>query len=476
MSRNALRFRGAWAVAAALGFWVLAVGLVAALVAGGFAVFVYAPDDLVSGLAMWGLAGALAVGVAPRVSFKQEPLAPALALGEHQRLHAFVRDVARRAGAPAPDRLQLFHEANAFAALRKPSLFGKRESVVGIGLPLLAVLSESEARSVLAHEMGHHVAGDVKLGPWVHRTRRALARAADKLEGSSFWLHLPFVAYAELFLKASTRVSRAQELAADALAAKIAGTAVTASALRKTEIIGSAWETYFHSEVVPILARGRLPPLLEGWDAYWRAAQTPDTPAFAAVEQILKASRSASDEDTHPPLHERIAALGDPAPVSDDARSALALLDDVPEAESKVLYDLLVDGAKLTPIAWDRVVDEVWLPLWREATARAAQALAKTTARDVPRALARWEDLALATRQGVSAASPEAERRRVARFVATWLTLKLADDGWTIDAAPGRAVSATRGGAKIEPFTLIADAKRPLDAERWGKLCEELGL
>src|SRR4029079_16607628 len=114
------------------------------------------------------------------------------------RLQAFVREAARRAGSPPPDRLHVFHEANAFAAIHRPKLFAKRDSIVGIGLPLLAVLSENEAMSVLAHEMGHHVAGDVKLGPWVHKTRRALARTADRLEGSSFWLHLPFVAYAEL--------------------------------------------------------------------------------------------------------------------------------------------------------------------------------------------------------------------------------------------------------------------------------------
>ena len=471
MSRDALRFRGAWVVAAAVGFWVLALGLIGALLFGGFAVFMYAPDNIAGGIAMWGLAAALAVGVAPRAAPKRETVPP-LAPSEHPRLQAFVREAARRAGSPPPDRLHVFHEANAFAAIHRPKLFAKRESIVGIGLPLLAVLSENEAMSVLAHEMGHHVAGDVKLGPWVHKTRRALARTADRLEGSSFWLHLPFVAYAELFLKASMRVSRAQELEADALAAKVAGPAVTASALRKTDVIGSAWEMYFHSEVVPVLAKGRLPPLLAGWDAYWHAAQTPDTLAFKALEQHLKANRFVSDEDTHPPLDERIAALGDPAPLSDHAQPALALLDEVHEAEKKVLTDLLVDDAKLEPIAWERVTDEVWLPLWRETIAT-NNAFAKMTPRDVPRALANWEDLALATRRGPSAASPEAERRRVARLVATWLTVALADNGWVIDAAPGRVVSATREGAVIEPFTLIADTKKPLSAKRWAKLCDE---
>ena len=50
---------------------------------------------------------------------------------------------------------------------------------LGAGLPLLAWLSRSELESVIAHEFGHHVSGDLALGPWVHRTRRTIGGALD---------------------------------------------------------------------------------------------------------------------------------------------------------------------------------------------------------------------------------------------------------------------------------------------------------
>jgi Zn-dependent protease with chaperone function len=476
VSRDSLGFRAAWVVAAATGFWVLGLGLTALLAWGGYAIFAYAPDHVFAGFAAWGLALALAFGFLPRLSFKKDTSTPPLPSGEHPRLHAFVREVAAKAGAPAPDALYVFHEANAFAGLRRKRVLAKRESIVGIGLPLLAVLTESESRSVLAHEMGHHIGGDVALGPWVHRTRRAIARAADRLEGSSFWLHLPFVAYAELFLKTSARISRAQELAADALAAKIAGPGATASALRKTDVIASAWGAFFQSEVVPLLAKGRLPPLLEGWDRYWRAAQTPHTPAFEALQGVLRANTLVGEDDTHPALPERIAALGDPVPLSDDAPLALSLLDDVSRVEERVLRDLVREDATLAAIAWDAVADEVWLPLWRETVEASKAALARLDMLGLPGALARWEPLAEATRRGPAVASREAERRRVIRLVSIWFAVTLADRGWTLDAPPGHEVTATRDGKSLEPFALVASMAAAPDAATWSRMCAEHGL
>ena len=476
MSRDPLRFRAAWVVAAAIGFWALGIGLTSLLAWGGYAIVAYAPDHVLAGFAAWGLALALAIGFLPRLSFKKDTSTPPLPPDEHPRLRAFVREVAVKAGAPAPHALYVFHDANAFAGLRRKRVLAKRESFVGIGLPLLAVLTESESRAVLAHEMGHHVGGDVALGPWVHRTRRAIARAADRLEGSSFWLHLPFVAYAELFLKTSARISRAQELAADGLAAKIAGPDATASALRKTDVIASAWGAFFQSEVVPVLAKGRLPPLLEGWDRYWRAAQTPHTPAFEALQRMSSANRLVGEGDTHPALPERLAALGDPVPLSDDAPSALSLLDDVRRVEERVLRNLVREDARLAAIAWDAVANEVWLPFWREAVDASKAALTRLDVLGLPGALAHWEPLAEATRRGPAVASHEAERRRVIRLVSTWFVVTLADRGWNIEAPPGHEVTATRDGKSLKPFALVTSMAAAPDAAAWSRVCAEHGL
>jgi Zn-dependent protease with chaperone function len=469
--------RAASVVALAVGFWALAAGLEALLLVGGWGIVRYAPDDAVAGFLAWGLAAALAYGFLPRwrgtVDASEQPVGP----GEQPRLHAFVKDVAERAGGRIPDSLYLFHEANAFAGARRAGLFARRRAVVGLGLPLLAVLDQDEMRSVLAHEMGHHIGGDVTLGPWVHRTRAAIARAVDRLDGSSFWLHLPFMAYARLFLRLSTRISREQELQADAVAARVAGVSPTASALRKIEVLSAVWAAYFESEVVPVLAKGRLPPLLEGYERYWHVAQIPDTPAHGSLSMALEVSRFAGEHDTHPVLAERLAALGDPAAVSARVAPALSLLDEVPRIEERVLRDLLRDrNTKLTPISWDATADEVWLPVWREAVADAS-ALRSLTATGLPSALEGWAALADATRRGPAISSPAAERKRVTRLLGAWLAVRLSGAGFRVSTAPGMAVRATREEKELDPFALVSDlAIQKLEPAKWSQMCAENGL
>lgn len=466
-------------VAAAAGFWVLAIGLTLLLVVGGVAILTYAPDYGIAGFFAFGLGGALAFGAMPRLSFKVEESTPPLGDDEQPRLRSLVNRVAERAGAPAPEVVFVTHDANAFAGGVRLRRLSRRQRSVGIGLPLLAVLTQEETSAVIAHEMGHHIAGDVRLGPWVHRTRRAIARAVDRLEGSSFWFHLPFVAYADFFMRTSVKISRAQELQADAVSAQVAGAPAAASALRKIEVLSAAWQAYFRNEVLPMLNKACLPPLLDGFDRYWRAALTPGTPAFEALSAAMGANHLPGPADTHPPLAERIAALGDPQTAADAADRALDLLDDVARVEERVMRDLLRDPKMaLKPVSWDQISDEVWLPAWREAVKGHAAALGKLTATDLPGALERWESLAQATRRGPAVLSPEAERRELSRLLGTWLTVRLADRGFRIEAQPGLAVVALREGQRLEPYAAVEAMLKPTPERNreWAKTCTELGI
>jgi Zn-dependent protease with chaperone function len=474
---ESLGVRALWVALLAVGFWVLAVGLVLLLAAGGLAIVTYAPNYVAAGFVAFLLAGTLAVGLLPKVSWKREEDTPPLASTEQPRLRALVRDTAARAGARLPDELYIFHRANAFAGTRRVRAFARRAATVGIGLPLFAWLDEGELRSVVAHEMGHHVGGDVRLGPWVHRTRRAIARAMDRLEGSSFWFHLPFALYADVFMKVSVRISRAQELAADATAARVAGAAATASALRKIELLSAAWGAYFALEVVPIVERGHLPPLLDGFDRYWRAARTPGTPAFESLSVALDASKDPQNDDTHPVLAERVAALGDPVTASSETRPALALIDHIEQAEVRVVLDLLRDPrATLKPVGWDDIASAVWLPTWREELAPHARVLAGMTPLRLSSAVEGADALADATRQGPAILSPEAERRRVARLLGMWLVAHLADRGFAIRAPPGLAVVAEREGSVVLPFGAVADLMKRRDADHWASTCARCGM
>jgi Zn-dependent protease with chaperone function len=82
---------------------------------------------------------------------------------------------------------------------------------MGLGLPLLRVLTISQLRAVLAHEFGHYYGGDTKLGPWIYKTRSAIGRTLDSLRGHEGWsslLQLPFLWYGKMFLRITHAVSR----------------------------------------------------------------------------------------------------------------------------------------------------------------------------------------------------------------------------------------------------------------------------
>jgi heat shock protein HtpX len=58
--------------------------------------------------------------------------------------------------------------------------FGSRR-VMGIGLPLLSILTVSELRGVLAHEFAHYYSGDTRLGPWVYKTQTTMIRTFENI-------------------------------------------------------------------------------------------------------------------------------------------------------------------------------------------------------------------------------------------------------------------------------------------------------
>jgi heat shock protein HtpX len=57
--------------------------------------------------------------------------------------------------------------------------------VMGIGLPLLQLLSVSQFEAVLAHEFGHFHGGDTHIGPWIYRTRAGIGRTLSTLQRMS---------------------------------------------------------------------------------------------------------------------------------------------------------------------------------------------------------------------------------------------------------------------------------------------------
>jgi Zn-dependent protease with chaperone function len=90
-----------------------------------------------------------------------------------------------------PAEVYLVPDVNAWVMQRGGLMdFGSRR-VMGLGLPLMRILTCSQLRAMLAHEFGHYHGGDTKIGPWIYKTRGAIVRTVNSL-GSGSWLQKPF--------------------------------------------------------------------------------------------------------------------------------------------------------------------------------------------------------------------------------------------------------------------------------------------
>jgi hypothetical protein len=90
---------------------------------------------------------------------------------------------------------------------------------------------------------------------------------------------------------------------------------------------------------------------------------------IGAVVQYEGAQGATDPIDTHPSLHERIAALKDlPEGSTGDMRRASELLTDIVRWEHLVFRISAApewSSGSLEPLEWNQVVDAVYMPLWR---------------------------------------------------------------------------------------------------------------
>lgn len=460
----ALRRRAAQALALYAGFWLLALALVAALLLVPYLDFAYRGSPSVGGLLALAAAARIAWGLVPRWETFTPP--GAVLPPEHAAaLLATAAELARSSALPMPHDVYLVPQANAFVGERRLKMGIVRREFMGIGLGLLAVLDVEGLRTVIAHELGHRRSGDVSLGPWVYRTRRALSVATERL-GEGSILHLPFLWYTRWFLRLSAVVSRQQELAADAHAAHVVSAAHAARALEVVGRDGALWNVYWTQEVLPVIEAGFYPPVLDGFSRFVASAHARGVLPDATV-------RVAGDEaDTHPPDHERIAALGSPAspapgpPALSLVRNPEALVEVVVRglfanpALVRIIDEPLRGGDPQVPVLvrvrWDEVGQRVWLPRWRADLGPWAERLGRSCLEELPELLASPSRRAvLFVARGPRVLSPMAEARRHRDLLAFALGVHLAAAGWQVSTSPGEPLLFVRGGESIDVRAVV---------------------
>jgi len=461
--------RAILALALLVGFYVLALGIAGVLLWIPYAEVVYT-NRINPKIALMciGAGGGILWSLRPRFD---RFVAPGLylRLDQQPKLKQVLSDVAQATGQSLPKEVYLVPDVNAFVTQRGGMLgFGSRR-IMGIGLPLMSALDINEFRAVLAHEFGHYHGGDVALGPLIYRTRYSLARTMEATSGT--FLETPFVAYGNMFLRVSASVSRNQEFVADAVAARTVGAAALAGGLQKAERAGVAFHLYMASEVAPMLNAGFAPPIASGFTGFI---------AQPAVDQALApylGQRVADQYDSHPPLAERLSALGMPDAGASGAGPALAVLEGVEELEYE-LFNLHRVGKRLKPINWLAAAESVYLPRWRDIVRAHSTTLKALAIADLPTSVPAAQQYARAFKDpGEAVISDEELTARLAQGVGAGIGLQLIQRGWKAHTAPGQPMVLTCEQDSIAPVDLahrVLTGVEPLDT--WRSTCERLTL
>lgn len=412
---------------------------------------------------------------------RNEFIAPGPQLTREQNPKLFDRltKVARAVGEPMPKEVYLTAEVNAAVFQRGGFLGIGGRRVMMVGLPLLQALNVAEFEGVLVHEFGHYYGGDTRLGPWIYRTREAIGRTIQNLRGRAA-LQIPFRAYGRQFLKVTQAISRQQEFAADALAARTVGAGSMISGLKRVHRAGLAFDSYWTEEYVPVLRSGFSAPLLAGFDQFMRHERV-----SGALDDAISSDMERPNPnpyDSHPTLADRIAALKafSEGSVHQDEEPAISLLGDPSLAEQSVLADILKRNQKtVRPIDWNDVGQAVHLPRARETCTKFGTLVGAASIAELPALVQRALELGRQMEAQAGRTLPnDGVRRQWGLFMlADLMTTSLAAKGWSVQAPVGAPVSLQSGGEVIEPTTIIGRmASGELTADAWREKARSLRI
>lgn len=454
--------------------------------------------SLVLGIFSLGIGISILWSLIPRRD-KFQPPGAVLRRAQHPRLFVEIEKLATSLHEPLPQEVYLIPDLNAWVAERGGIMgFGGRR-VMGIGLPLLSVLSITQFRAVLAHEFGHYYRGDTRLGPFVYNTRDSMVRTIRSLaEPSAFlqalkrlgfpgliagllhWLVVAIlIGYWKLLLRATQLISRRQEYRADELACQLTGSEALVSGLRTIHGSGLAVPVYWTSEVNPVLVNGMRPPLADGFRRFVAAPQISKV-IEQKVDHDLREEKT-QPYDSHPPLRDRITAASrwsSPSQVRDDT-PAVTLLDDVDGTELALLQALNpgLKAESLAPVSWDSFVPKYLLVQWRNRVAQFTDLLEPLATESLPDVAKDLYSLAarIPDPKGMLLTWEQRSQRAV-EMLGVALGLVLIDHGWTLVAQPGEFFMK-RDKEEINPLTLAAEVvSGKITREAWIERCQSMGI
>lgn len=262
----------------------------------------------------WALLSAvLASGRRPTLAAIGKALTPQTA----PALFAHVRALAERLGAKPPRHIVVGLEPNFYVTHADVSLV-RGERLKGETLYLSAaaarLLTPLELDAVIGHELGHFRGQDtaysLRFAPVYAGLGGAIHGMIDE-KGAVHWAAVPafemLTFLYELFAGAESAVGRARELEADRAGAEAASAEALGLALLKTGLFADAWGEAM-AQPGFVYGQGKAANLSAAFLQRIRGGFSEDH-ARASLEGLL-AQRTAHPIDTHPPMGERLAALG----------------------------------------------------------------------------------------------------------------------------------------------------------------------
>jgi hypothetical protein len=232
---------------------------------------------------------------------------------EAPALFALIDDLSVRMNGVRLDSVTISGEFNAsICQIPRWGVFGNYRNHLQLGLPLLAALSVEEFASVLAHEMGHLGGQHGKFSAWIYRQRTTWRALRQKFESPANLFDQALAAfyrwYAPYFHAYSFVLARNQEYAADRAAAQITHPETVGRTLTKVELMGRFLSEIFWERLYAQVEKAPEPPY-RPYSLMQRAFKAAEKEWSRPDWLTESLRRYAADDDTHPSLAERLAAL-----------------------------------------------------------------------------------------------------------------------------------------------------------------------
>lgn len=243
-----------------------------------------------------------------------------LSRDEEPKIWNAVRLCAQKLGSIVPDNIVVGLEPNFYVTNSKMNVVGKGGEIEGntlyLSTSLMRILTVGELTAIVGHELGHFRGEDVhfstKFAPTYSRLGHALAGLASEEDGASALAKLPALAALSTSLNrfaiAERAISRDREFAADAAGVEATSSHDLANALLKVCAMSEFWNALTRWNISE-LEEGRFYDRLS--ESFFAICKTQSTELdWSKTMDDLLATQQPHPIDTHPPLAQRIAAVG----------------------------------------------------------------------------------------------------------------------------------------------------------------------